>query len=230
VKPRILHIETSTKTCSIAISSGLTCIAIAEDHQGEHTAVINSLIREVLKQAQMNLEDLDAISVNEGPGSFTALRIGVVTAKGISYALDKPLILCNGLKAIATEALNLFPEAGICLAMMDARRDEVYLAGYNRRLEEEISLDSRHLTDNLKDELKVTEHTVVICGNGAKKWKDFIENWRPEIADLELSARWMIPLVIEQFKVGNFTKTADAKPLYLKQPNITTPKEKLISH
>ncbi|HEX5625217.1 MAG TPA: tRNA (adenosine(37)-N6)-threonylcarbamoyltransferase complex dimerization subunit type 1 TsaB, partial [Saprospiraceae bacterium] len=127
MEPWILHIETSTKTTSIALSQGDRIAALAEDVAGDHTRVINDLIRQVLSEAGLRLDQLQAISVNEGPGSYTALRIGVVSAKGMAYALDLPLILVPGLRALAQLARTEKPGYHYYLPMLDARRDEVYL-------------------------------------------------------------------------------------------------------
>lgn len=227
--PYILHIETSTKTCSVAVSKGADCIALAENFEGDHTVVLNALIRDVLAQSDLKLKAMDAIAVNEGPGSYTALRIGVVTAKGISYALDKSLIMVPGLKVIARAAKDIRPGFQYYASLIDARRDEVYMAVYDHQLAQHAPPQSVKLNEELSPSLGITNHKVVIAGTGAEKWKQFITNWMPEIVILDPSARHMIPVALDMFMASEFTKTAIAKPFYLKLPNITTPKEKLIT-
>jgi len=225
----ILHIETSTKICSVALSNGSECIALAEDFEGDHTAVLNELIRTVLNKANITLNQIHAIAVNKGPGSYTALRIGVVTAKGISYALDKPLILVSGFKMIARAARDLLPGFQYYLSMIDARRDEVYMAVYNEHLDQLHPPESVILNNELSISLGLSHNPGVMAGTGALKWGQYIDNWQPELANLNISARHMIPLALEQFEAHDFTETELARPFYLKLPNITTPNEKLIT-
>lgn len=227
--PYILHIETSTKITSVALSDDTECIARADDFSGDHTVVLNDLIRMVLSKANCSLQQLDAIAVNEGPGSYTALRIGVVTAKGLSYALDKPLILVPGLKIIANAARDQLPRYSSYLSMVDARRDEVYLAVYNDQLEEIRSPQSVILNGDLVNALGISSQPCVIAGTGAAKWFQYIDNWQVVQADVTPSAIQIIPLALNQFRASDFTQTALAKPFYLKLPNITSPKEKLIT-
>jgi tRNA threonylcarbamoyladenosine biosynthesis protein TsaB len=211
------------------LSNDSECIGLAEDFSRDHTVVLNDLIRSVLSQAKLSLEQLNAIAVNEGPGSYTALRIGVVTAKGLSYALDKPLILVPGLKIIANAAREQLPGYSIYLSMVDARRDEVYLSAYNDQLEEILSPQSVILNGELVNTLGMPTQRCVIAGTGALKWSQYVDNWPVKQADLTPSARQIIPLSMIKYKASDFTETAQAKPFYLKLPNITTPKEKLIT-
>lgn len=205
-------------------------MGLAEDRHGEHTRVLNELIRKVLEQSQSSLEDLDAIAVNEGPGSFTSLRIGVVAAKGMAYALEKPLILVPGLKALATKAQEQFPEANYYLPLIDARRDEVYLAVYSRNLKEELIKPVAQILDNeLNIRLNINGGNCVIVGSGAAKWANFISNWPVLMAEVAFSASNLLKLALTKWELEDFDSISDAKPFYLKEPNITIPKEKLIS-
>lgn len=229
-EPLILLIETSGPTCSIGISRGSELLSLSEDHQGEHTRVLNELIRHALKQADATLNELDAIAVNEGPGSFTSLRIGVVAAKGMAYALEKPLILIPGLKALATKAQEQIPDALYYLSLIDARRDEVYLAVYNSNLEEELVKPVAQILNNeLQTRLNISAGKCVITGTGATKWEQFISNWPVSVAEVPLSAANLLKLAIERWGQQQFDSVSEAKPFYLKEPNITIPKEKLIS-
>ena len=222
-EPLILLIETSGPICSVGISRGTVLLGLAEDRHGEHTRVLNELIRKVLEQSQSSLED-------EGPGSFTSLRIGVVAAKGMAYALEKPLILVPGLKALATKAQEQFPEANYYLPLIDARRDEVYLAVYSKNLKEELIKPVAQILDNeLNIRLNINGGNCVIVGSGAAKWANFISNWPVLMAEVAFSASNLLKLALTKWELEDFDSISDAKPFYLKEPNITIPKEKLIS-
>ncbi|MBK8483181.1 MAG: tRNA (adenosine(37)-N6)-threonylcarbamoyltransferase complex dimerization subunit type 1 TsaB [Saprospiraceae bacterium] len=230
MKPIILNIETATKFCSVAVSKGDELISIYEDFNGDHTAVLNTLIRSSLKEADIDIQDLDAISVNEGPGSYTALRVGLVTAKGIAYALDKPLILISGLEALALACHGQYPGREFYLSMLDARRDDVYLSIYNANMEQIIPPQAVILNNELREIVQLHEFKCVIGGNGALKWNTYIQNWHVEIANVESSAKHLIPLSFKKYEHKIFSSVNLAKPFYLKEPNITVAKEKLINH
>ena len=120
----ILNIETATKVCSVAIGRDGELIALKETNKEKsHSSVITLLIQEVLKKAGIVLSDLDAIAVSKGPGSYTGLRIGVSTAKGLCYSLDKPLIAVNTLQAMARNRVENKSEIPILYCpMIDAKR------------------------------------------------------------------------------------------------------------
>ncbi len=225
----ILHIDTSTHACSVAISKDDNELAFKIAYQADHTCVLNNMIREVLAMAEIALHQIEALSVNEGPGSFTALRIGLVTAKGICFALDKPLILIPGLKLIARSAKHKMPERDQYIAMIDARRDEVYMGVYNRQLDTVMSPAAVILQDELCSQLNISSETTVIAGNGAIKWNQFVKSCKPEFYHDEITARDMIPMAWEQYNRSDFTDIGTAIPFYLKPPNITKAKDKLIS-
>jgi tRNA threonylcarbamoyladenosine biosynthesis protein TsaB len=227
--PYLLHIETSTKTCSIALSNGTQLVFLDEDSNGEHTAVINNLIRSVLSKSGLKPEQLDAITVNEGPGSYTALRIGVVTAKGLSYALDKPLILISGLQIIAYRSRELAPEHSFYISMIDARRDEVYLGVYNNQLDQCQPIRSVILNNQFPGTLNLPLDKAIMGGNGTNKCSQYIDHKAPQQINFEPSAIHMIPLAFEMYQAKKFTDCELAKPFYLKPPNITTPKKNLIT-
>ncbi|MCP3928970.1 MAG: tRNA (adenosine(37)-N6)-threonylcarbamoyltransferase complex dimerization subunit type 1 TsaB, partial [Bacteroidetes bacterium] len=129
-----LNIETSTEICSICISEDETILALKDaDDPYVHAGSITLLIQDCLKQAGITLEQLSAVSVSSGPGSYTALRIGTSTAKGICYALDKPLISIDTLQALAFASAQKISGEWIHCPMIDARRMEVYTAMYDSK-------------------------------------------------------------------------------------------------
>ena len=129
----ILNIETTTKSCSVVLSFNKETIALKESQSTyTHSENITIFVSEVIKDAGITLKMIDAIAVSRGPGSYMGLRIGVSTAKGLCYALDKPLIAVDTLKAMASKAcaLKKVNKALYC-PMIDARRMEVYCAMFN---------------------------------------------------------------------------------------------------
>lgn len=185
------------------------------------------MIRELMKNEHKAFKDLDAISVNEGPGSFTSLRIGLVMAKGLSYALNLPLILIPGLKALASNGINSFPEKKYFLSVIDARRDEVYYALYDNKLSAIKPAQAALLSNEWYNSLNVSDNQCVVIGSGLKKWSEFIETSNVVFGNKESSAVDLIPLAYQDYGLKNFVPVADARPFYLKEPNITIPKEKL---
>ena len=128
----ILNIETATKNCSVALAKeGKTifCKEIAEEGYS-HAERLHVFIEEIIKEAGISLNDLSAVAVSQGPGSYTGLRIGVSAAKGLCFALDIPLISIHTLKAMAT-AISI--EEGVKIPLLDARRMEVYTAFYDQK-------------------------------------------------------------------------------------------------
>ncbi|MGB2136184.1 MAG: tRNA (adenosine(37)-N6)-threonylcarbamoyltransferase complex dimerization subunit type 1 TsaB, partial [Flavobacteriaceae bacterium] len=123
----ILHIETATKNCSVAISQLGSMIALKElySEQFSHSERLHEFIQEVLKDAQMEMSSLDAVAVSKGPGSYTGLRIGVAAAKGICFAMDLPMIAVNSLQILSEKYMDT--NQAILFPMFDARRMEVYV-------------------------------------------------------------------------------------------------------
>ena len=133
---RIIHIETATTTCSVAAGENGVLVAVRSVHDGyKHAENLLRLVEEVMQEAGWKNDELSAIAVSAGPGSYTGLRIGVSTAKGLCYALDIPLIAVSTLYSLASGYRRQFPdnEALIC-PMLDARRMEVYTALFSKNL------------------------------------------------------------------------------------------------
>src|SRR5665647_947904 len=130
----ILHIETSTNICSIAVSENGQCLFSKFDSEGmNHAALLSVFIAEAREFLKLSSKKLEAVAVSSGPGSYTGLRIGVSTAKGLCYGLDIPLIAVSTLEVLTAQALNAAEETRNVLLcpMIDARRMEVYAAFYN---------------------------------------------------------------------------------------------------
>ena len=129
----ILNIETATRNCSVALSRDGETIFLKEDNNKNysHAESLHVFIDSVLKEANVQPQDIDAIAISKGPGSYTGLRIGVSAAKGLCFALDKPLVTVPTLQALACQ---LKISDGVIVAMLDARRMEVYTVLLNQQL------------------------------------------------------------------------------------------------
>jgi tRNA threonylcarbamoyladenosine biosynthesis protein TsaB len=210
----ILHLETATKACSVALSLNGEQVALSEVNTTEysHAENLTVFVQNVLTEAQISLTDLAAVSVSSGPGSYTGLRIGVSTAKGFCYALSIPLIAVDALYSLAQQALLRHPGKNLC-AMIDARRMEVFSAIYTGPLQliKPISAD-------IIDETSYSEFgSFVYFGDGAEKLKNCWEQ-RDMQADLTIfsSAIGQIKEAYRKFTVQEFEDVAYFEPFYLK--------------
>lgn len=221
----ILQIETATANCSVALSENGQTIGIKEKYASNiHASHITLFIEEVMQTAGKNLKQLDAIAVSKGPGSYTGLRIGVSTAKGLCFALEKPLIAIETLDAMCQgvdlEAIYLCP-------MLDARRMEVYSAVYNHKREKIIETGANIITEEYLNELLIKEK-VVFFGSGAEKCKEIIKSDNAIfLDDFYNSAAHFSELAKAKFDKNAFENVAYFEPYYLKEFMGTTPKKNL---
>ena len=231
----ILLIETATESCSVALSSAGSLRAFRESSGGyNHSEKLTLFIEEVLSQAGIDADHLDAVCVSQGPGSYTGLRIGVSAAKGICYALDIPLIAISTLDSMASnmaESLHNhnLPVGGKLLLcpMLDARRMEVYTAIYNQRGDRISEIEAKIIDENSFDDL-TKENQLVVFGNGAAKCIPLLS--RPEIhfiKDIAASARFMFDLAYKRYQEKTFVDVAYFEPFYLKDFIATIPKNKI---
>lgn len=211
---KILHIETATKACSVALSKNGDLIALEEINDGEysHAENITLLIQKAIDKAGIEMNDLYAVSVSSGPGSYTGLRIGVSTAKGICYALSIPLIAIDSLQALAQIGLEKYPNQTIC-PVIDARRMEVYNAIYNSNGELLKPISADIIEENSYNEFE----PFVYLGDGAEKLQEIWSNRNCE-ADLTIfsSAKGQIKPAYEKFLKQQFEDVAYFEPFYLK--------------
>jgi tRNA threonylcarbamoyladenosine biosynthesis protein TsaB len=218
--PSILCIETSTTVCSVAIGNENGLIAHKEVNAGyTHAENLHVFIDEVIKESGLNRNDIDAIAVGKGPGSYTGLRIGVSAAKGIAYALKIPLISMNTLLNLCVGAKKTIQDSEIMLCpMLDARRMEVYTALYNQTFEEIVSTNALIITPESLSDL-TSKGNIVLFGDGANKCAELIKD-NSKISLLENimpSATNMIEYSIEQYNKKQFEDVAYFEPFYLKE-------------
>ncbi len=224
----ILNIETSTDICSVCIAKGSEVLSLRETPRSySHSEVIAVFVDECLKEIGISAKDLDAVSISRGPGSYTALRIGAATAKGICFAVDIPLISIGTLDALAGSVMHLCGKNDIVIPLIDARRKEVYHAIYNFGFENIHQLEPIILDENTFSELS-TYDKIHFCGDGVLKSKDILTISNAQYYDIECSARHMVSMSKEKFDKKIFEDIAYYEPNYYKGANITVQKKNIL--
>ncbi len=223
---KILNIETSTQVCSVALSVDGKTVALQESNtKSSHAQQITIFAEQLMYKTGFNFQDLDAIAVSKGPGSYTGLRIGVSTAKGFCYSLDKPLISVGTLKSLAKGILlKLTSEGGnpddfLFCPMVDARRMEVYTAVYDSRLHEVRKVMAEVIDENSFADFFKQGKSLIFIGDGAAKCKELLTKVSSNAIfreELLASATYMAPLAEEKLKARVFEDTAYFEPFYLK--------------
>ena len=215
---RILSIETSTSICSVAIHEQGELLALAEiKESGAHAEKLLLLVDEVFEKAGLSFADLDAVAVSQGPGSYTGLRIGVSTAKGIAYALEIPLIGINTLQAMA--ASQSVAPGDYVVAVLDARRKEVYTQTFGDSLQELSPIEAVVLEEGVFGSI-LEKGRVYFVGDGVEKVKEevksanalFVADWA-----ISLSAKNMGVLASEKHARQEWEDLAYFVPNYLKE-------------
>ena len=211
----ILNIETATKNCSVCLAENGEVIAIRELNDGNysHAEKLHPFIQELLKEVNIDSTAISAVAVSKGPGSYTGLRIGVSAAKGICFAIDKPLISIETLNSLA---YAIAVEEGLIVPMLDARRMEVYSAVYNSKHEEVRKIQAQIIDENsFKEEL--SNGKVYFLGDGAAKCKEILQHDNAIfIEDKFPSAKEMAILSYDKYKKNDIEDVAYFEPFYLK--------------
>ena len=221
-QPLILCIETSGNVCSVALGQGSDIVASEANCDGKHAENLSTMIDNILKTAAVKYSDLDAAAVSMGPGSYTGLRIGTATAKGICYGADKPLIAVDSLKALANLSRRNDPSALYC-PMIDARRTEVYTAVFDCNLDEILPVEAKIVAEDSFADLLETKR-MFFFGSGAEKCKRIIKHPNAVFTQVENRAEGMIRLAYEAYIRGKFENTAYFEPFYLKDYVVTQSK------
>lgn len=224
---KILQIETATAICSVALSVNGENISYKEEHgQNLHAANLTLFIDEVVKAAGLAYQDLDAIAVSKGPGSYTGLRIGVSTAKGLCYALDKPLVAIETLNMMAAGFLTENPGySGLICPMIDARRMEVYTAVFDPLLQILLPTEAK-IIDETSFNNFLSNQIITFLGDGAAKCAEVLTHQNAKFDARNFnSAAYMSQLANQAFNNGNFEDVAYFEPFYLKD-FVVTPSKK----
>jgi len=213
----ILNIETSTTVCSVSLSKNGELLSLKEINNGyTHAENLHAFIEEAVKEASIQLKDLNAIAISKGPGSYTGLRIGVSAAKGLAYSLNIPLIGIDTLELMTNSALTKESNVVYC-PMIDARRMEVYTAVYDKDLKQLKPTEALIVDENSISQFR-SYNRVYFFGDGMEKCKTvlstlsnaaFIDNILP-------GAKAMCDLAFKKYKAKAFEDVAYFEPFYLK--------------
>lgn len=222
----ILNIETATKNCSISIAKNGELLVLKELNNGNysHAEVLHPFIMAILKETNLTSKNIDAVAVSKGPGSYTGLRIGVSAAKGLCFALHKPLISIETLTSLS-HAISI--DKGFVVPMLDARRMEVYAAVYNENNEQIRSIKAEIIDKNSFAEF-LENSKVYFLGDGAHKCKEIITHKNAVFLDDKFpSAKEMSLLSYDKFKISDFENVAYFEPFYLKDFVVIPEKKKI---
>jgi len=222
----ILHIETATNICSVALSQGNNIIAIIEEPESlKHSEIITLQIKNVLDKAKIGFNDLSAVSLSEGPGSYTSLRVGMSAAKAICYGHNIPLISINTLESLAYMTRDKADNKTLLCSMIDARRMEVYASLYTSTMQPIFENTPIILDENSFKKYFDEGYDIVFSGNGVDKTKTLFQT-NSLFTNIKCSALNLVNLSLEKYNKKQFEDIAYFSPNYIKPPNITTPKVK----
>ena len=226
----ILHIETSTNACSVAVSENGQCIHEETQHgeRGAGAEQLGRMVDEALSFTDSHAIPFDAVSVSCGPGSYTGLRIGVSMAKGICYGRDLKLIAVPTLELMCVPVLlreTITEDNALLCPMIDARRMEVYSALYDRSLKTVREVKADVVTEETYKQW-LDERPIYFFGNGAQKCMDIINHPNAHLMEgIEPLAKWMMPLAEKRFLNEQFEDVAYFVPFYLKDFVAIKPKK-----
>ncbi len=232
----ILNIETSADVCSVALGrDSMPADLLTGTEERDHSRILTLLIEEILKKNLLTMSDLEAVAVSEGPGSYTGLRIGVSTAKGIAYALRIPLLAVSTLESMAASvAAGMAPglrdrlgDQGLLCPMIDARRMEVYSAFYNMKGEQVTEIKPYVIgEDSFAEERR--RRKILYFGTGSEKCKGIFAGENDLFLDgVAPRADRLVPLAEKKFRRKEFADVAYFEPFYLKDFIATIPKDLL---
>lgn len=221
----ILNIDTATEQASVCISQdGNVISTLLNDSQKDHAAWIQVAINSLLQKEGYTMQHIKAVAVTQGPGSYTGLRVGMATAKGLCFALQIPLITINTLQVMAFGAINQWRllaanlQLPLCFCpMIDARRMEVFTAVYDEALQEIVSPKAMIL-DALSFQEKLDNRSLICFGNGSLKWKNVSRYPNVLFIDEKIDiAKSLAKLASSLYLAKNFANLAYAEPVYLKE-------------
>jgi len=227
----ILHIDTANENSIVCISRDEQLLAIQENHdQKNHAAFVQPAIKQMFESINQPLNAIDAVAVTMGPGSYTGLRVGLASAKGICFALDKPLLLINALELMALAVIRALRNKAsiesnlLFCPMIDARRMEVFTALYDVELNPYLQPSAMVINEeSFSNEL--LEHSILFCGNGMNKLENLISHKNAVFSSIQPAAEDFVELSARAFNKKQFADLAYSEPLYVKEFFSQAPKK-----
>lgn len=210
-----LHIDTALSVASICLSKDKEVIAYLEnEHQQGHAAWLHLAIDEMMKNAGFSIKDLEAVSVTIGPGSYTGLRVGLSSVKGLCYSLNIPLITITTTELLASAVKDEAED--LIIPVIDARRMEIYSAVYDKNLKEIKAPHSLIIDENSFEEI-LNEYKILFCGDGCKKLQTILRHENVTYSTKAANATHLAQLAFNRFNGNDFADLAYAEPLYVKE-------------
>lgn len=230
----ILCIETGTDICSVGIVKDGELISLRESDSGrDHAKKVAVFVDELLTENDIDPQQIDAVAVGEGPGSYTGLRIGVSFAKGLCYGLGKPLIAVSSLASLAAVAIEDYHagiidienwDSALLCPMIDARRMEVYTQVFDSKANPLSDVTAEVVDENTLAEHRAATDHFVVFGSGAAKCAEILG---AELIDVTPSVRGMAAIAESKYAANDFADVAYFEPYYLKDFVVTTSKKRL---
>jgi len=221
----LLGIESSSEYCTVLLCNNGEVISMVQHTEAfSHAAVLTRMIESCLKKVSLDFKDLEGVFISMGPGSYTSLRVGVSTAKGIAFAQNIPIIAIPTLKILALSAYKYKQmKDALYVGMIDARRMEVYIGFYDGEGNEVGQNSAMILNEDSFNEFN--EHVLVFAGSGILKAKELFQERENRIwTTVEMNWDVFARLGYEKFTKGDFADLVNGEPVYLKPPNITLAK------
>ncbi len=221
----ILALETSSTVCSVALFKEEQLLGASElQIEKSHSSHITVMVSQLVENCGYTLKDLSAVAVSGGPGSYTGLRIGSSTAKGLCFSLDIPLIDVSTLHGLAAQVIDHMPnpERYLFCPMLDARRMEVYTCLLDHQLQELVPIEPLIL-DETTFQSYLNEREIIFFGSGAGKFRDLVAGNEKAllIEGVQLSAKSIGKLALSKYEKKTFEDVAYYEPFYLKDVYIT---------
>lgn len=222
---KILHLETSSKNCSVAVSDGTELLCLCEEvsENYKQSENLHTFVQWALQGADVALQDIEAICLGKGPGSYTGLRIGAASAKGFCFGMNIPLIAVNSMQTMSEPFIGKRHE--LVIPLIDARRMEVYTTVYDGQTGEEISETTNLILDENTFQ-KYADKRILFVGDGAKKAKDILNLNADYREDVYPSAEFLLKTAVKKFNHREFKDIAYFEPFYLKDFHGTKKTEK----
>lgn len=223
----ILNIDTASENAHISFAEdGKVLHTLSNGSQKDHASFLQVAIEQLVKSHDLKLKNIDAVAVTSGPGSYTGLRVGMASAKGLCYALKKPLITICTLEVLTASALQLFQidnESFLYCPMMDARRMEVFTALYGHDLTI-IMQPCAMILEESSFEKELSNHKIIFFGSGSVKWESISKHVNAVFKTVNILPEAMNILSDSMLSEKKFTDLAYSEPLYLKETQTFVPR------